>query len=430
MNKTIIQGLIGMLVVCLAAACSKKQDPNPPEEEEELQLELRADETTVVAGSEITFEVTANGQPVADADLFIDGNNITGYRHTFADAGTTSVVAKKQGYKDSEPLTVVIEEASYDVDIYVLGDEGTEGLNHYQPLYWKNGEPNVFNHEAAADMIFNRIAIADNKIYAVGERVYSSSRATAFFEVDGHLEELTGSNGFASAKDIYVTDGDVYVGGIKNESSYVTSIVYWKNGALVTVASGALGSTGGGSIAVKGNDVYIAGMLDGDLMYWKNGASVTLAGGPGEVTDIAVAGNGDVYVSGYTFGSPDVAQYWKNGEKITLGTGERASQANAIFIENGDVYVAGWETVPRSSGSGTVRIARYWKNGEAVDLTDGTHHAEANGIFVLDGKVYTTGVESMDRRSATYWINGEAVRLSHEDNNGYASDIVVVKRGM
>src|SRR5690606_26361518 len=397
MNKTIIQGLIGMLVVCLAAACSKKQDPNPPEEEEELQLELRADETTVVAGSEITFEVTANGQPVADADLFIDGNSITGYRHTFADAGTTSVVAKKQGYKDSEPLTVVIEEASYDVDIYVLGDEGTEGLNHYQPLYWKNGEPNVFNHEAAADMIFNRIAIADNKIYAVGERVYSSSRATAFFEVDGHLEELTGSNGFASAKDIYVTDGDVYVGGIKNESSYVTSIVYWKNGALVTVASGALGSTGGGSIAVKGNDVYIAGMLDGDLMYWKNGASVTLAGGPGEVTDIAVAGNGDVYVSGYTFGSPDVAQYWKNGEKITLGTGERASQANAIFIENGDVYVAGWETVPRSSGSGTVRIARYWKNGEAVDLTDGTHHAEANGIFVLDGKVYTTGVESVDR---------------------------------
>ncbi len=430
MNKTIIQSLIGMLVLCLMAACSKKHEPNVSKEEEELQLELRADETMVLVGSEIMFEVTANGQPVADADLFIDGNNITGYRHTFADPGTTSVVAKKQGYKDSEPLTVVIEEASYDVDIYVLGDEGTEGLNHYQPLYWKNGEPNVFNHEAAADMIFNRIAVADNKVYVVGERVYSSSRATAFFEVDGHLEELTESSGFASATDVYVSDGDMYVGGIKNESGSVTSIVYWKNGELVTVASGTLGNTSGGSIAVKDNDVYIAGMLDGDLMYWKNGASVPLEGEPGEVTDIAVAGNGDVYVSGYTFGSPDVAQYWKNGEKIALGTGERASQANAIFIENGDVYVAGWETVPRSSGSGTVRIARYWKNGEAVDLTDGAHHAEANGIFVLDGKVYVAGVESLDRRSATYWINGEAVRLSHEDNNGYASDIVVVKRGM
>lgn len=416
-----------MLVLCLMAACSKKHEPNVSEEEEELQLELSADETTVVAGSEIMFEVTANGQPVADADLFIDGNNITGYRHTFADPGTTSVVAKKQGYKDSEPLTVVIEEASYDVDIYVMGDEGAEGLNHYRPLYWKNGEPNVFSHEAAADMIFNSIAVADNKVYVVGERVYSSSRATAFFEVDGHLEELTESSGFASATDVYVSDGDVYVGGIKNESGSVTSIVYWKNGELITVASGTLGNTSGGSIAVKDNDVYIAGMLDGDLMYWKNGASVPLEGESGEVTDIAVAGNGDVYVSGYTFGSPDVAQYWKNGEKIALGTGERASQANAIFIENGDVYVAGWETVPRSSGSGTVRIARYWKNGEAVDLTDGAHHAEANGIFVLDGKVYVAGVESLDRRSATYWINGEAVRLSHEDNNGYASDIVVVK---
>ncbi len=327
-------------------------------------------------------------------------------------------------------MTVVVEEASYGVDIYVLGDEGTEGLNHYRPLYWENGEPNVFRHEAAAGMIFNSISVADNKVYVVGERIYSSNRATAFFEADGHLEELTESSGFASARDVYVADGDVYVGGIKNESSYVTSIVYWKNGELVTVASGALGSTGGGSIAVKGNDVYIAGMLDGDLMYWKNGASVALEGEPGAVTDIAVAGNGDVYVCGYTFGIPDVAQYWKNGEKITLGTGERASQANAIFVDNSDVYVAGWETLPRPSGSGTVRIARYWKNGEAVDLTDGTHHAEANGIFVLEGKVYTTGVESMGRRSATYWINGEVVRLSHEDNNGYAGDIVVVKRGM
>src|SRR5690606_37418807 len=204
------------------------------------------------------------------------------------------------------------------------------------------------------DMIFNSISVADNKVYVVGERIYSSSRATAFFEVDGHLEELTESSGFASARDIYVSDGDVCVGGIKNESGSVTSIVYWKNGELVTVASGTLGNTSGGSIAVKGNDVYIAGMLDGDLMYWKNGVSVPLEGEPGEVSDIAVAGNGDVYVAGYTFGSPDVAQYWKNGEKITLGTGERASRANAIFVENSDVYVAGWETVPRSSGSGTV----------------------------------------------------------------------------
>lgn len=419
-----------MLVVCLMAACSKKHEPNVPAEEEELQLDLWADETTVVAGSEIMFEVIANQQPVMDAEIYVDGQRINGYRFTFEEIGEITVIAKKTGFKDSAPLVIVVEEALYDVDIYVLGDEGTEGLNHYQPLYWKNGEPNVFNHEAAADMIFNRIAVADNKVYVVGERVYSSSRATAFFEVDGNFEELTESSGFASATDIYVSDGDMYIGGIKNESGSVTSIVYWKNGELVTVASGTLGNTSGGSIAVKGNDVYIAGMLNGDLMYWKNGTSVSLEGGSGEVTDIVVADNGDVYVSGYTFGSPNVAQYWKNGEKITLGTGERTSQANAILVENNDVYVAGWETVPRSSGSGTVRIARYWKNGEAVDLTDGAHHAEANGIFVLDGKVYTTGVESMNRRSATYWINGEAVRLSHEDNNGYASDIVVVKRGM
>src|SRR5690606_25595365 len=201
MNKIIIQGLISMLVLCLVAACSKKQDPNPPEEEEELQLELRADKTTVMAGSEITFEVTANQQTVMDAELYMDGQKINGYRFTFEEVGEIIVIAKKNGFKDSDPLVIVVEEASYDVDIYVLGDEGTEGLNHYRPLYWKNGEPYVFRHEAVADMIFNSISVADNKVYVVGERIYSSSRATAFFEVDGHLEELTGSNGFASAKD-------------------------------------------------------------------------------------------------------------------------------------------------------------------------------------------------------------------------------------
>lgn len=413
-------------------SCSKKQEPHPSGGDEEIQLQLTADNTTVETGAEVRFTVTADGQSITDADIYIDGQKANGYQHTFDEAGEMTAVAKKTGFKDSAPVVVVVEEASYQVDIYVLGDEGTEGLNHYRPLYWKNGEPNVFEHEAVGDMIFSRMAVANDKVYVAGERIYSSSRATAFSWFDGSFEELSESNGFASGQGVYVSDGHVYIGGIKNESSYVTSVVYWKDGELVTVASGTLGSTGGGPVAVKGEDVYMAGILDGQPMYWKNDVGVPLDGGTGNVnvTDIAVADNDDVYVSGYTIGNHDLAVYWRNGEKIILGTGDGASQTTAIFVEQNDVYVAGWESIARSGGSGRVRIARYWKNGEAVDLTDGTHQAEANGIFVLDGKVYVSGVEFMDKRSATYWVDGETVRLSHEDNNGYAGDIVVVKRNM
>src|SRR5690606_30231710 len=163
--------------------------------------------------------------------------------------------------------------------IYILGEGGTESLDQYQPLYWKNGEPNEFDHESIGDMFFFGMAVAEGTVYATGERIYSSSRATAFHWQNNNFAELTESNGFASGKDICVANGDIYIGGIKNESASVTSIVYWKNGELVTVASGALGSTSGGSIIVQGKDDYVAGVVDGVPMYWKNGNGVALEGG-------------------------------------------------------------------------------------------------------------------------------------------------------
>lgn len=430
-NVSVIILLVFFATSLCMMSCSEEDTPTPPVDKEELTLELTASETSVTENSTVSFKVTADGQVVSDADIHVDGVKIDGYQHTFEEVGTSKVIAKKSGFKDSAPLEITINEKTQNVDIYILGEGGTESLDQYQPLYWKNGEPNEFEHESIGDMIFFGMTVAEGTVYAAGERIYSSSRATAFHWQNNNFAELTESNGFASGKDICVANGDIYIGGIKNESASVTSIVYWKNGELVTVASGALGSTSGGSIIVKGNDVYVAGVVDGVPMYWKNGNGVALEGGAGQVTSMAVADNGDVYVAGYTFGSPNLAQYWKNGERHVLGVGENPnhdSEARGIFIENNDVYVAGWEKITKPSGGGTVSVARYWKNGEPVDLTDGANRAEANGIFVLEGDVYVAGVDFMDRRRATYWRNGEAIRLSHEDFNGYAGDIVVVKK--
>src|SRR5690606_7036176 len=51
-----------------------------------------------------------------------------------------------------------------------------------------------------------------------------------------------------------------------------------------------------------------------------------------------------VYVAGYEYnGNEYVAKYWVNGQAVELSDGAREALASAIFVENGDVYVAGYE---------------------------------------------------------------------------------------
>src|SRR5690606_4241464 len=279
-----------------------------------------------------------------------------------------------------------------------------------QSLFWKNGETVVYPWTGAGYWIdpsigvreYRAMAVANGVVHIAGEIYgYGRNNGAVVCHMRGDEEiRYNDLDDFALVYDIYTTDGDVYLSGQERTSQLADNAVYWKNGTPVYLTNDEGTNTfqaRAATITVSGNDVHVAGDIMGVPTYWKNGEAVTLEG-TGIATGMAISDAGDVYISGYgSNGQRTVAKYWKNGEALILGTGERESQANDICIENNDIYVAGWETIVRPSGSGTVRVARYWKNGEAVDLTDGTHHAEANGIFVLDGKVYTTGVESMDR---------------------------------
>ncbi|AGA76733.1 hypothetical protein [Echinicola vietnamensis] len=436
MKKLIANTLL--LTVVWFCACSEEQKPAPPVEEEDLTLQLSASETTVMASSTVTFKVIAmeTQQTVSGADIYIDGNKINGYQHVFDEVGTQSVVAKIQGYRDSEPVTITVLDQMAEVDVYVLGGGYDEGSGGSRPLYWKNGEPAIYSHESSENMIYNKMVVADNQVYIAGERQFTRAIASAFYwENDTYVElsDPNDSDDYAIAYDICVSEGDVYVAGIKAKTNNMMDIVYWENSgeSPVHVASGTLGQTGNSVVTVSGDDVYVAGVLNAAPTYWKNGEAVSLEG-TGTVTDIAVSDQGDVYISGHgSNGNVTVAKYWKNGQEVILGTGEGDSEARAVFVENGDVYVAGYEKVLHKSGTGTVNVARYWKNGEAVDLTDRLYRAEANAIFVLDGKVYVAGIDfgsSGKPVAAMYWENGKAIQLSHDDHRGHAADIFVVKR--
>lgn len=218
----------------------------------------------------------------------------------------------------------------------------------------------------------------------------------------------------SSASSIAVAGNDVYVAGSEGDGFIYFTAKYWKNGQELLLAdpTGAAAN----SIAVAGNDVYIAGWKEKGThfiaQYWKNGQAIPLTNGftDAEATAIVVSGN-DVYVAGYENG---IAKYWKNNQAISLTNGSHQAYANSIAVVGIDVYVAGSEL------NGTAHVAKYWKNGQPVSLTNGTAvQASATSIAVSGNDVYVAGWEGdiFGRVGATgsvakYWKNGQEISLT------------------
>jgi hypothetical protein len=221
-------------------------------------------------------------------------------------------------------------------------------------------------------------------------------------------------------------------------------------GAPITI-SGLTEASGGG-----GSGVYVAGSyLDSsgadNACYWKNGTRTNLAV-PGYYSyaySIAVSGN-DVYVAGYYWDSSyttETACYWKNGTKIDLpvpaapGGSHVHSEAKSIAVSGSDVYVAGEYSVnllPPATGTGT-DTAYYWINGTRTELAvpGGITRSYARSIAVSGSDVYVAGYyydSSTSTETACYWINGTRIELPGtpgDDNSASAiavsgSDVHVV----
>ena len=216
-------------------------------------------------------------------------------------------------------------------DVYIAGQEMKPGETTYAAKYWKNGVAVNLNDEAQ-NVIATGIAVVGNDVYVIGERRMQNwlTPVTCYWK-NGQRNDLSNQTTTANDQDITVAGSDVYM---------MWSVVYNTSGQLQTWYSKNLATpaqiqdgtsyVGGSAIAVKGNDVYIAGtgILPGSQSlvskYWKNGSPVVLGSDDSAALSLDISGN-DLYVGGYQQvpGGGYEAVYWKNGtaKQITSGSG-------------------------------------------------------------------------------------------------------------
>ena len=231
----------------------------------------------------------------------------------------------------------------------------------------------------------------------------------------GTVNDAPGDDINAIGKDLRIkeTAVSVYIPGVITEDSY--HAVVWVDGEARFVGS----SVDEGfqdypmysepsvlsSFAINEEYVYMVGhqtSTPGTMDYyergtiWKNGTIIFQEEQTNSVVrDLCVSGS-DVYAVGDLNGTP---VYWENEEAILLPNkgNPQTSWANAVSVQNGNVYVMGYEF----NGSDASSITVLWKNGELTDVELG---GEGLCMYLTDNDIYCL----FEKNEMTYlYKNGE-----------------------
>ncbi len=213
----------------------------------------------------------------------------------------------------------------------------------YTPKYWKDGTMTTLMIAGAAPNAFlSDIVVSGNDVYILGIQVVGANRNCILWKNGSAtiipLTNTINASGFriaVSGNDVYIVTNEYPVGG------NVSRIMMYKNNEAPKVITETTAATAK-NVFVSNTDLYIAGFqFDANATniasYWKNGMKLTLQSGTTtpdcELTDICLK-NTDVFTSGITYvNNVPTATYWKNGVATRLNSGTLSSDPTKIIVQ-------------------------------------------------------------------------------------------------
>jgi hypothetical protein len=222
---------------------------------------------------------------------------------------------------NGNPNQVPIAIAFAGPDVYIAGFE--DAADKSFAIYWKNGEVHVLSDKEG----FARptaIAVSGSDVHIIGwglNKIYDNDSTLAMYWKNGERIRLKATASYEMIESINVSGNDVYFAGHafnRDDENRIISAKLWKNGVATALTRGGVDSFAS-KVEVDGNDVYVAGKNGTQAVYWKNGIMKTLETGAissSEVNGLAVV-HGELVISGRNY--DDRLNYqgsfvWKNGQ--------------------------------------------------------------------------------------------------------------------
>lgn len=355
-------------------------------------------------------------------------NPASGAANNFT-APATYTVKAEDGSTENYTITVTV--AASGPVVYVVGGQTFNGTQRVR--VWKDGVGTSLTngtYYSGGSSVF----VKGNTLHVAGSQTIGNIRASSW-KIENGIElptpGLNETNNDAYANSIFVSDNnDIYIAGQENHGASVGTIAkIWKNGVathLSTVNGAAF------SVFVSGSDVYAAGYESTSEGWvaksWKNGTAQTLSQTDGKAYGKAVfVKDGIAYVAGHTWNkaaSKWVIGVWRdnvpggiNGGGIGSIPNDDNAEVEGMFIYGLDIYLVGFER------RGTQNNAKIWKNGVGTFLSD-KPGSNAKSVYVHNGDVYVAGYEtnSEGKRVAMLWKNGVGTALA---TDAYAYGVMV-----
>ena len=375
---------------------------------------LSEDIQGIISGQTILCQVPANVSVTAlKPTITHTGNSLnpaSGAASNFTTPVTYTVVAEDGS---TQEYTVSVSVSATGPVVYVAGTQFIHNTSYI--TVWKNGTPTKLTN-GAYNAYCESAFVSDNTLYVAGYQSIGHYWATYWTEnaAGSGTVELNETINDAYANSIYVSDNnDVYVAGVENHGGEIGFIAkVWKNGvatALTTKSGAAF------SVFVSGNDVYVAGFEETTTGWtakvWKNGVATTLSTEDEKAYAQCVFVSGsDVYVAGQSWnGSAYVIKVWKNGMAEIITPDTQGAEVSSIFVSDGNVYLAGSEI------NDNQWKAKVWINGVGTFLSL-VPRSDTRSVYVNNGDVYVAGwvPDNDGKNAAILWKNGTATVLEKD----------------